>query len=90
MNLSIRSGCANGIKGDEGRNNGLKVNRKDGIALALIDNKSETGERRYTMGDKGKKDKDKSQKQKQNKHDQKAKKKQEKQPSEIPFQRGKK
>jgi hypothetical protein len=41
-------------------------------------------ERRYPMGDKGKKDKDKGQKQKTNKQDQKAKNKLAKQPKRKP------
>ena len=40
--------------------------------------------RRYTMGDKGKKDKDKGRKQKMNKQEQKAKEKLEKQPRRTP------
>jgi hypothetical protein len=42
------------------------------------------------MGDKGQKDKDKSQKQKKIKEEQKTKKKQDKQSTEIPWQKGKK
>ena len=41
-------------------------------------------ERRYAMGDKGKKDKDKGQKQKINKQEQKAKSKLQKQPRRTP------
>ncbi len=46
-------------------------------------------EKRYAMGDKGKKDKDKRQKQKQKKEEQKKKKRQEKQTTEIPWEKGK-
>ena len=50
----------------------------------------DNGKKRYAMGDKGKKDKDKSQKQKQRKEEQKKNKQQEKQPTEIPWKKGKK
>jgi hypothetical protein len=42
------------------------------------------GNRRYSMGDKGKKDKDKGRKQKMNKQEQKAKEKLSKQPRRTP------
>jgi hypothetical protein len=44
----------------------------------------DTEERRYVMGDKGKKDKDKGRKQKINKQEQKAKEKLAKQPRRTP------
>jgi len=44
----------------------------------------DNGERRYAMGDKGKKDKDKGRKQKTNKQEQKAKGKLAKQPRRTP------
>ncbi|MDP2982042.1 MAG: hypothetical protein Q8O92_01765 [Candidatus Latescibacter sp.] len=68
-----------------------RVSRDRIHATVASSRREDAGQRkkRYAMGDKGKKDKDKSQKQKKNKEEQKKKKEQEKQPSGIPWQRGK-
>ena len=52
--------------------------------LSRGENMRNNGKRRYTMGDKGKKDKDKGRKQKMNKQEQKAKEKLAKEPRRTP------